>query len=149
MPRSSAEIAPKLRQYEVFLNEVLKPDLQRSSERRAKLQQEIEEYDDLEKNLAAIQQVSKGCMQGSMSCAWALAAGTSQMSWTAAHRNGRRNAQAPACCAWLGPLFPAQHRPGVLNSMTAACLSTPGHTHSSPATLSLPCCLCCRVAASP
>lgn len=69
MPRSSAEIAPKLRQYEVFLNEVLKPDLQRSSERRAKLQQEIEEYDDLEKNLAAIQQVSKGCMQCSVSCA--------------------------------------------------------------------------------
>lgn len=67
MPRSSADIAPKLRQYEVFLNEVLKPDLQRSSERRAKLQQEIEEYDDLEKNLAAIQQVSKGCMHGSIS----------------------------------------------------------------------------------
>lgn len=47
----------KVRQYEQFLNDVLKEDLRKVNIQRAKLQHEIKEYDELEANLKLLQQV--------------------------------------------------------------------------------------------
>eukprot|EP00955_Chlamydomonas_euryale_P060430 357715-Chlamydomonas_euryale.AAC.11 len=49
-------IQPKILQYEAFLNETLKPDLQRANEATARLEAEAVEYDALEANLRMLKE---------------------------------------------------------------------------------------------
>lgn len=55
---SSVELNKKVRQYEEFANDVLKVDLQKSVEQKAKYEKELQEFVDLENNLKLLQQVS-------------------------------------------------------------------------------------------
>lgn len=58
-----SSIHPKVLQYEAFVNERLKPDLQRSMEAAARLQAELADYDALEENLCEIKQSGRGSLK--------------------------------------------------------------------------------------
>lgn len=55
LPRQ--ELNAKIREYEQFANDVLKVDLQKTTELRAKYQLEIEELEELKRNIQQLQQV--------------------------------------------------------------------------------------------
>ena len=76
------DVDAKVRQYEVFVNDVLKEDLRKSNISKAKLQAELEEYEDLESNLRLLQQVCVCVCGGVHACTcsgahggWSLRAG--------------------------------------------------------------------------
>lgn len=52
-----SELAAKVRQYEAFANDVLKADLQRTVEARARLAAELEELEQLDRSLAQLREV--------------------------------------------------------------------------------------------
>lgn len=59
-PLRGARMASKVPQYEAFLNEVLKADLEKAASLKARLQAEVQEWDDLAANLRVLQQASAG-----------------------------------------------------------------------------------------
>ena len=51
------ELTAKIREYEKFANDVLKVDLQKTTELRAKYQLEIQELEELRRNIEQLQKV--------------------------------------------------------------------------------------------
>jgi predicted phage-related endonuclease len=51
------ELHSKIREYEQFANDVLKSDLQKTVELRAKYQQEVDELQQLQRNIKQLQEV--------------------------------------------------------------------------------------------
>jgi hypothetical protein len=52
-----SSVATKVSQYEVFLNEVLKEDLRKANLQKARLRAELQEFEELEANLAQLRKV--------------------------------------------------------------------------------------------
>lgn len=66
---SRIDLSAKIREYEQFANDVLKVDLQKAVEQRAKYQLEIEELEELRRNVQQLlkrQQVSSAALQRSL-----------------------------------------------------------------------------------
>lgn len=57
----AAELASKVREYEQFANDVLKVDLQKTTEQRARYQGEIDELEELRRSIQQLQQQHKVC----------------------------------------------------------------------------------------
>lgn len=57
--RASERLDDKVRSYELFLNDVLKEDLKKSKQLKAKLQAELQEFEELEANLRLVQEVGR------------------------------------------------------------------------------------------
>ena len=62
--RSDKDLAAKIQQYEVFLNDVLKVDLGKANQCKASLQAELQEFEDLERNLQLLQKVQCSSRSG-------------------------------------------------------------------------------------
>jgi hypothetical protein len=67
----AAQLAAKVREYEQFANDVLKVDLQKTTAQLAKHQAEIEELEELRRNLQHLQEQQKvGQWPAEASGAW-------------------------------------------------------------------------------
>lgn len=55
----AAQLSAKVREYEQFANDVLKVDLQKTTAQRAKHQAEIEELEELRRNIQHLQEQQK------------------------------------------------------------------------------------------
>lgn len=58
--QQQSELSRKIQQYEQFLNDVLKEDLKKCASRRAHIQAELQEYQELEQNIQRLQEVCDG-----------------------------------------------------------------------------------------
>ncbi len=100
-PLPASQVQRKVRQYEAFVNDVLKEDLKRAQKRKAELQQEIHEYEQLELNCKQVLEVRRQRVEGG----------------GAAPKRGDRDATLPAvahrlCCAGRMPAADAPGGPG-------------------------------------
>lgn len=62
------QLAAKVREYEQFANDVLKADLQKAVEQRAKAQAEIEELEQLRRNVQQLQEQRNKVGPGVRAC---------------------------------------------------------------------------------